>query len=69
MRSTYTVTTETKYIDPIWLKRERLERGYSYREAAALLGVSAAYLSDIEKHRRRVKADSKVGKNILEMWQ
>jgi len=69
MRSTYTEVIETRYIDPKWLQRERLERRYSYREAAAFLGISAAYLSDIEKGRRKLKADSETGKNILEMWQ
>lgn len=69
MRSTYIEATYTKYIDPKWLQRERLERAYSYREAAAFLGISAAYLSDIEKGRRKLKADSEAGKNVLEMWQ
>jgi len=57
-----------KIISPAWLQRERLERGYSYREAAALLGCSASYLSDVEKERRQIRSDSQLGKDIMEMW-
>ena len=35
-----------------WLKSTRKEYGYSVRELAEMIGVSAAYISDIEKGNR-----------------
>lgn len=42
-----------KEIRPGWLREEREKRGLSLRAAAKTLGMSAAYLSDIELGRRK----------------
>ena len=45
-----------------FLHRKRIEKGVSYRVLAAVLGVSAPYISDIEKDRRNAPAMDKLEK-------
>lgn len=45
-----------------FLHRKRIEKGVSYRDLAAVLGVSAPYISDIEKDRRNAPAMDKLEK-------
>ena len=45
-----------------FLHRKRIGRGVSYRELAAELGVSAPYISDIEKNRRNAPSMDKLEK-------
>lgn len=45
-----------------FLHRKRLAKGVSYRELATVLGVSAPYISDIEKDRRNAPAMDKLEK-------
>jgi len=39
-------------VDPRWLRAEREWAGLTLREMACRLGVSATYLSDVERGRR-----------------
>lgn len=43
-----------------FLHQKRLAKGVSYRDLAAVLGVSAPYISDIEKDRRNAPAMDKL---------
>lgn len=43
-----------------FLHQKRLAKGISYRDLAAILGVSAPYISDIEKGRRNAPAMDKL---------
>lgn len=43
-----------------FLHQKRLAKGASYRELAAVLGVSAPYISDIEKDRRNAPSMDKL---------
>lgn len=45
-----------------FLHQKRLSKGISYRDLAAVLGVSAPYISDIEKDRRNAPAMDKLEK-------
>lgn len=45
-----------------FLHQKRLEKGVSYRALANYLGVSAPYISDIEKDRRNAPAMDKLEK-------
>lgn len=45
-----------------FLHQKRLEKGDSYRNLAAVLGVSAPYISDIEKDRRNAPSMEKLEK-------
>jgi transcriptional regulator with XRE-family HTH domain len=45
-----------------FLHQKRLEKGSSYRDLAAVLGISAPYISDIEKDRRNAPAMDKLEK-------
>lgn len=51
---TKVISKEIKYLNPEWLRFKRKEKGYSYRHLAKLVGVSASFLSDIEKGHRRM---------------
>lgn len=51
---TKVISKKIKYLNPEWLSFKRKEKGYSYRRLAKLIGVSAAYLSDVEKGHRRM---------------
>ncbi|MBR0383319.1 MAG: helix-turn-helix transcriptional regulator, partial [Eubacteriaceae bacterium] len=43
-----------------FLHQKRIAKGDSYRDLAAVLGVSAPYISDIEKDRRNAPAMEKL---------
>ena len=45
-----------------FLHQKRIAKGVSYRDLAAVLGVSAPYISDIEKDRRNAPAMDKLEK-------
>jgi len=45
-----------------FLHQKRLAKGVSYRELATVLGVSAPYISDIEKDRRNAPTMDKLEK-------
>ena len=45
-----------------FLHQKRLLKGVSYRDLAAVLGVSAPYISDIEKDRRNAPSMDKLEK-------
>lgn len=45
-----------------FLHQKRLAKGVSYRDLAAVLGVTAPYISDIEKGRRNAPAMDKLEK-------
>lgn len=45
-----------------FLHKKRIAKGISYRDLAAVLGVSAPYISDIEKDRRNAPAMDKLEK-------
>lgn len=45
-----------------FLHQKRLAKGVSYRDLAAILGVSAPYVSDIEKNRRNAPSMDKLEK-------
>ena len=51
---TKVIRKEIIYLNPAWLRLKRKEKGYSYRHLAKLVGVSASFLSDIEKGHRRM---------------
>ena len=53
-----------KYTFGKCLKQQRVERGYSAREFARLIGISVVYLCDIEKGKRYAPTTNK--DNILE---
>ena len=55
-----------KYTFGECLKQQRLDKGYSLRNLAATAGISAAYLSDIEKGVRNAPVNSH--NNILETF-
>lgn len=44
--------TPRAVIDGAWLRDRRMKAGLTLREMARRVGVSAAYLCDIEKNRR-----------------
>lgn len=44
-------------INGTWLRRVRTARGVSLRATAMALGVSASYLSDVERGRRWISPD------------
>ncbi len=43
---------QTKILNPAWLRRQRQLAGFSLRALARRVGVSAPYLSDIERGAR-----------------
>ena len=43
-----------------FLHQKRIAKGDSYRDLAAVLGVSAPYISDIEKDRRNAPSMEKL---------
>lgn len=45
-----------------FLHQKRIKKGISYRELASILGVSAPYISDIEKDRRNAPTMDKLEK-------
>lgn len=45
-----------------FLNQKRRAKGVSYRELATILGVTAPYISDIEKNRRHAPAKDKLDK-------
>lgn len=45
-----------------FLHKKRIAKGISYRDLASVLGVSAPYISDIEKDRRNAPAMDKLEK-------
>ena len=45
-----------------FLHQKRIAKGDSYRDLAAVLGVSAPYISDIEKDRRNAPSMEKLEK-------
>lgn len=45
-----------------YIKNKRLEKGISLRELASKIGISASYMSDIEKGRRNAPNKEKVDK-------
>jgi transcriptional regulator with XRE-family HTH domain len=45
-----------------FLHQKRIEKGVSYRDLAAVIGVSAPYISDIEKDRRNAPTLEKLEK-------
>lgn len=45
-----------------FLHQKRMSKGISYRDLASVLGVSAPYISDIEKDRRNAPAMDKLEK-------
>ncbi len=55
-----------KYTFGKCLKQQRLDKGYSLRNLASTVGISAAYLSDIEKGARNAPVNSH--NNILEAF-
>lgn len=53
----------TEYKDfGAFLNSKRLDKKVSYRELASALGVTAPYISDIEKNRRHAPAKDKLDK-------
>jgi len=43
-----------KLPDSSWMRSTRLEKGLSLREVANEIGISASYLSDLERGRRNL---------------
>ncbi len=50
-----------------FLHAKRLERGVSYRELADAIGITAPYLSDIEKNRRNAPPIDKLEKIAVKL--
>lgn len=50
-----------------FLHAKRLERGVSYRELADAVGITAPYLSDIEKNRRNAPPIDKLEKIAVKL--
>lgn len=45
-----------------FIKKIRLKKGYSMREFSSLIGISASYMSDIEKSNRNLTDITKLNK-------
>lgn len=66
---TLLVPQTIRIINPRWFAKMRKEvYGISYRAAAEIFGVSAVYLSDVEKGRRTINTESTLGKKIIMAW-
>ncbi|MCQ2363527.1 MAG: helix-turn-helix transcriptional regulator [Acidaminococcaceae bacterium] len=50
-----------------FLHAKRIERGVSYRELADAIGITAPYLSDIEKNRRNAPPIDKLEKIAVKL--
>jgi transcriptional regulator with XRE-family HTH domain len=48
-----TCGTPRTVVNGLWLRERRIKAGYSLRDFAKRVGVSAPYISDIEHNRRR----------------
>lgn len=54
------------YINPYWLRYKRRERDLSLRDLSKYACCSPSYLCTLEKGKKHLKVDSKLGKCLID---